>query len=302
MTRILAALDFDFATDNVLAFAGQIARTTGAELEVLNVRPVEDQPAPTGLPREELDALEDHLRRRAADALPDVEWSVTVAPAPPDTTIADAILDHSDACDLLVLGQTESRGLLGWLLGDTTGEAIDGARCPVLVVPARVDFAAPQSFTFAVDARAVDPTALAVLAEIARGFRASVDVFVDATPRWVQTQREELNLELADVPHSYTAASAMGHERTADYLLARARAVEGTWLCLRHGSKPSWRRRAKQDLGGELAKIATVPALILPDQPPSEGPRAVGLVAERTGDFRHRLRRDFAEEPRIRGV
>ena len=296
MTSILAALDFDFATDDVLAFAGQIARATGADLEVLNVRPVEDQPAPTGLVRDELNALEDHLRRRVADALPpDVERSIAVVPAPPDTTIAEAILERSEGFDLLVLGQTESRGLLGWLLGDTTGEVIDGAPCPVLVVPARADFAAPQSFTFAVDARAVDPTALAVLADIARAFRVSVDVFIDATPQWVQTQREELNLELADVPHSYTAASVMGHERTADYLLARAQAVEGTWLCLRHGSKPSWRRRAKQDIGGKLAKIATVPALILPDKPPSEGPRTVGLVAERSGDFRHRLRRDFVE-------
>jgi nucleotide-binding universal stress UspA family protein len=124
----------------VAAFAAaEIARSVGAELEVIGVVDASayGTPAMMGGPSEVL--LREDIERHVQDSL-----DALVADLPPDVKItttrlagdpAEAVADRTQQLDLLVTGSRGYGPLRSVLVGGFSGRIMRMAHCPVIVVP-----------------------------------------------------------------------------------------------------------------------------------------------------------------------
>lgn len=127
--QILVATDFSDSADAALGVAAQYARALHARLHLLHIFTAEEL---------EVTRL---LADAAAEAGPDVP--VTVAGTGGDP--AEEILRYArrQPIDLIVVGTHGRTGVSRVLLGSVAERVVRGARCPVLVVPAPRQNAAP---------------------------------------------------------------------------------------------------------------------------------------------------------------
>lgn len=137
--RILVATDFSAAADNARAFAEHLARRFAAELHLVHVRVLLEDPhlaAEHGIAVERLmelseDPARETLQSTAADS------DVTAHPhLIRGMSASEAIVETAAdlACDLVVTGTHGRRGLKHLLLGSVAEEVVRTAPMPVLAV------------------------------------------------------------------------------------------------------------------------------------------------------------------------
>ena len=141
-THILLTTDFSEASEEAVAKAGELARSSGAKLTVLHVHgrppaaPEAFVPAEKVVVSADLDA-EAHqaLEKLKGSKLADVE---SIALATVEHVSAPlAICDYADhhGVDLIVIGTHGRTSVNRLLIGSVAEKVVRHATCPVLVVP-----------------------------------------------------------------------------------------------------------------------------------------------------------------------
>lgn len=141
-TRALrtVGVGFDGAAESyrALDFGAEIARRTGARLEVIAALDPIERPTPHAFDvrrRYEYDtSLRSVLQRDLDYAVADLE-NVHAVPVPVDGPAADALCERSQALDLLVLGSRCFGAVRRVVLGSVSAPVLRHASSPVLVVP-----------------------------------------------------------------------------------------------------------------------------------------------------------------------
>lgn len=276
MTKILACVDLGIASESVAEFGARIAARTGARLELLYVfAPLHTHGRPRLIvdaeesAERQLDRLCDRARELTQEGL-EVAYDTERLYAPA------AILEHAGSADLVVMGQTESYGAWRFLLGDTTGEVIENAPCPVLVVPAGLPYEEPTHFTLAVEERLPGREVIEPLAELAHRFAATVDIRQIARPN-TDTDAARLAALVEGLPFTYRLDRS--GEGVPRYLSAHRDELEASWLCVPHHRRPAWRQVVTRSLGERIAAVAPLPVLVLVEPDP-QAPSEAGAARE----------------------
>lgn len=138
--RVLIATDFSTTADSAEKLGFQLARRLGAELHVLHVRVILEDPLMAEekqLEIERLMASTDDDTRAAFDRNVDSKSGVAVQThLVRSISAAEAIAETSSelGCDLIVMGTHGRRGLKHFLLGSVAENVVRSVRIPVLTV------------------------------------------------------------------------------------------------------------------------------------------------------------------------
>lgn len=142
-TRVLVPLDGSGLAETALPYAEQLARCTGAKLELLRVAHLSLAPPYSGNEGIPLDnsAMEAHARRLCEDYLIGLAVPLRVRGLDVSTTVTDgpdaeeilAVADASGA-DLIVMSTHGRSGVRRWLLGSVADRVLAAARVPILLV------------------------------------------------------------------------------------------------------------------------------------------------------------------------
>lgn len=129
--RVVVGVDGSGPSRRALAWAGRLARTSGASLDVVLSwqRPLADGDA--GDPTERLRAFLATVTDHVLGAERPARVTLTVCEGPP----ARVLLERSRDAALLVVGSRGHSGLQNLLMGSVSARCTFSARCPVLVVP-----------------------------------------------------------------------------------------------------------------------------------------------------------------------
>ena len=277
MKKILAPVDFGDTTASVVAYATQLARALDTSVELIHTQQSSGDPGERELEAAATRAIERRLAGLVESnaALADtgtVPISVRAVASRSRDYTTDGILAAAAHADLIVMGQTESRGMWRFMVGDTTGAVIDRAPCPVLMVPAATAFALPYGVEFVLGGHLPDAAGLAPLKWLARelAFRLTVQQIVYPAG---DTGREALEAELGALCAEYTVNQ--DRTRLPKYLERRFSNFSADWLCVYHERRTAFAKGLLADAAQRIAAIAPVPTLVLVDA--SERP------AERVG-------------------
>ncbi|MDO8365444.1 MAG: universal stress protein [Saprospiraceae bacterium] len=151
MKKILVPVDFSDYSKNALYVAADIARKTGATIEMLHV----NLAAVYSVPFTEYAAganfvVEDEkYDKTATDLLENLRMEVLAMPAFADLDIKTRVEDgylhtslrnvaNEDGVDLIVMGTRGTSGMDEFLVGSNTEKVIRTAPCPVLAVPQHI--------------------------------------------------------------------------------------------------------------------------------------------------------------------
>ena len=147
-TRILVPTDFSAASDRALTLAKEIAHRFDAEIHLLHVRVVLDDP--------NVDAgILDEVERILTVSEPLTRQALKEAGANGSSRIhahmkrgivpADVIIDAIDefSCDLVIMGTHGHRGLKNFLVGSVAKKVVHRSPVPVLTIRAEATGAAP---------------------------------------------------------------------------------------------------------------------------------------------------------------
>jgi len=151
MKKILVPTDFSQYSKNALYVAADLARHTGAAIELLHVNLV----AVYSVPFSEYSAgvnfvaEDDTYDASAAKVLEELKTEVLAMPAYADLDITTRVeegylhtclrsIANEDEVDLIIMGTRGSSGIAEFLVGSNTEKVIRTAPCPVLAVPEHI--------------------------------------------------------------------------------------------------------------------------------------------------------------------
>lgn len=146
--RILVPTDFSPASDCAFHLASELAGPFEAEIQLLHVRTMIDNPV---VSPEDLDEVERILAMSHAETQKVLEKSTTGIDVPTQchvtrgTAPAEAILDAVSEyhCDLVIMGTNGRRGLKNLLVGSVAKEVVHRSPVPVLTTRAATGRASP---------------------------------------------------------------------------------------------------------------------------------------------------------------
>lgn len=179
-TRILVPIDFSAASDRAHSLAKEIADEFDAEIHLLHVRAVVDDPAIDTKILDEVEqilAVSESETRRALEQAGEnggtrVHAHIKRGSAPADV-IVDAVSDYR--CDLVIMGTHGRRGLKGLFLGSVAKEVVHRSPVPVLTTRAKAKGGSlPRKILVAYDSSEESLQGIHMAAEWAR--RLSADV------------------------------------------------------------------------------------------------------------------------------
>lgn len=136
------------------------------------------------------DAVEKYLEKQASK-LQGLKVSTHCVAGHP----ADAILDHADDCDAIVIASHGTSGITRWLLGSVTTKIVRASVKPVLVVSARPDpkprAAKVETIFVPLDGSETAELALSQAVELARRFKAKLVLYEGVTYRSGTPEEED---------------------------------------------------------------------------------------------------------------
>ncbi|HLG33527.1 MAG TPA: universal stress protein [Bacteroidia bacterium] len=97
--------------------------------------------------------------------------------------------------DFIVMGTKGASGAKKVILGSNAAKVIEKSTCPVIAVPEGVKFGGIKKLTYAADYHAADISAIRKLVEIAKPFRASINVLHIASGELLKAVEEPLMQE-----------------------------------------------------------------------------------------------------------
>jgi nucleotide-binding universal stress UspA family protein len=143
-TRLLVPTDFSAASDRALSLAKEIAGLFDAEIHLLHVRVVFDDPSVDGGILDEVERIltvSEPLTRQALKEAGANDSSRIHAHMKRGIVPADVIIDAIDeySCDLVIMGTHGRRGLKRLLAGSVAQEVVHRSLIPVLTTRAETD-------------------------------------------------------------------------------------------------------------------------------------------------------------------
>lgn len=134
--KIIAPTDFSELSAEGVRYACKLAKDVGAHVIVLNVVVVDESNV---VGKGEIEAHEKRLKelteRLTGSRSDNLKIRELVVPGQAYAAISDCA--EKERADLIVLSSHGRSGLSRMLIGSVTDKLLRGARCPVLVVPAR---------------------------------------------------------------------------------------------------------------------------------------------------------------------
>lgn len=275
LRRITVAIDFGPATDALVEYAGHLALDLEADVHLVHVHQLFDEGSFTAASflaeRENLGRLQDIAGRIRELTKRWSKTSYVVEYGPVEAAVTRA----AQSADLLLLGQTASKGFWRLVMGQIAEGVIQEAPCPVLVVPAEARWERPEHFALAVDADALTPRTLNALRWVNHRYGGQLDVFhrygFDG-----RTPGPTIEEALRGLSYTYHFDREEGD--LVNYLLDAAAGVDASWLCLIHRRRPRWREWLRRGDSARVAELAGLPVLILqevPDAPTDDAPPAM---------------------------
>ena len=135
IAKILAPTDFSELSAAGVQYAGELAKTIGAELVILNVAVVDES---NTVSRREMEnhksRLDEFVARQIAIADKDLKLRKIVVAGQPYGAILDCA--DNERADLIVMSSHGRSGLSRMLIGSVADKLLRGSSRPVLVVPA----------------------------------------------------------------------------------------------------------------------------------------------------------------------
>jgi nucleotide-binding universal stress UspA family protein len=213
--KILVPVDFSPASENALRFAAQLAKRTEAEIHLLNVfhlpNPMATLPIELVITLDELKTDSDSALKKLADA------TAHETGFPLDKIHLESrngstsreIKDYTTYihADLLVMGMKSNSALREYLVGSSITEIIGKGGTPILVVPEKTEYNAPERFLFATDGHSIPGRKeMDLIKSLSNTFNASVDIchvsdVIDSEQRNQIIGRLEPGF--MDIPHEY---------------------------------------------------------------------------------------------------
>lgn len=286
LRRITVAIDFGPATDALVEYAGHLALDLEADVHLVHVHQLFADgaftPASFLAERERLGELQKIAQRirELTNRWSKTSYIVEYGP------IHAAILRAARGADLLLVGQTKSKGFWRLVMGQVAEDVIQEAPCPILVVPAGVKWIRPTHLALAVDADALGESTMNSLRWITSRYESRLDVF----HRYGFDGRRPGEL-LEEAMHglSYTYHFDREEGDLIAYILDAAAGVQASWVCLVHRRRPRWREWLRRSDSARVAELAERPALILQEfrpertaETPSKLERPEGSEREET--------------------
>lgn len=157
MKKILVPIDFSENSINALHVAAEIARKSGAVLEMLHVNLAAIYAAPLSefVPVAKYNSDDEQYDETASSEMERLKMELIADPAYANLNITTRVEEgylHSslrnvvneDKVDLVVMGTKGSSGLNEFLIGSNTEKVVRTSPCPVLAVPAHIQKFAPK--------------------------------------------------------------------------------------------------------------------------------------------------------------
>jgi universal stress protein A len=137
--KILCPVDFDENSIAALKVAGELARESGAIMEVLHVIPINIQPADAPVflevySRQERDS-QTKLAELAKTHLVEVKAELKTAIGQPAASIIHA--QKAMGAEIIVMGTHGRHGIAHLFLGSVAERVVRESPCPVLTIPRR---------------------------------------------------------------------------------------------------------------------------------------------------------------------
>ncbi len=239
--RILVPTDFSPASHSALRLASELAGTFEAEVHLLHVRTVIDQPV---MSSEDLDELERILALSDAKTQETLEEDAAEIEAPthchivrdiaPADAIIEAIAEHH--CDLVIMGTNGRHGLKRLMLGSVAKEVVHRSPIPVLTTRAETERSfPPKKILVAYDSSEDSLQALRLAADWAPALSAEVTLIHAMEPVTYPdfyahyTLREDHLKSLSQQCHNALVEVGMEHLRavTHDTAVIYAQAADG---------------------------------------------------------------------------
>jgi nucleotide-binding universal stress UspA family protein/enoyl-CoA hydratase/carnithine racemase len=315
--RILVPIDFSPSSDCALALASELAPPFDAEVHLLNVRTVVDDPV---VSPDDLHEVERILAISDAEAQQKLEASATGIGAPahchikrgvaPAAAILDAISEHH--IDLVIMGTQGRRGLRGMLMGSVAKEVIHRSPVPVLTTRAETDRTfPPKRLLVAYDSSEDSLQAVLLAAEWASRLSSEVtllhvmepitypDFYAHYTLREDHMKRISENCQdaLSRVGAEYLSTvaheTAVIHARAADGIVEFASNGEFDLVVLATRGLSGIARAVFGSVADRVTQLSEVPVLTVREAPPT--PRSATKDEKKSAK---RPRRNQAHEAR----
>ena len=262
MRRIVLPTDFGPASDAQIVFAGKLSEAFAIPVHVLHIQKctadTEVLPPSFGIESVHLKALVD----AAAICARHTSQRVTQEAKQTFGAIESSILDEVKPGDLLVMGQTYSRGMWRIILGDITEGVLEKAKCPILIVPHGYQYQDPHHFGLAIDEQQLQSEARTTLGLLLKRFGAKLDVF-HRSPGGQNRPGSELREVFPDTEIHFHYDEAIGS--LTDYLLDVCRHSKASWMCMVHHHRPWWKELLTRNHSEKVAELTPIPLLVLPD-------------------------------------
>lgn len=193
LKKIAVAIDFSENSRAAYHYAKPLAKQVGAEIELIHVYTLPINPdsiygmgfiPPVD---EQIENVLTRLHEFAND--PDVNCRIYTGFAP------DKLVELSEArkFDLLVVGNSDERGLLSQIFGSVALDVSKKAFCPVLLIPHNAKFEGIKGILYAVSEMSTDEDGIAVTKDWATTMGAKI--------HFVHVDRPDTNDDLPDVTH-----------------------------------------------------------------------------------------------------
>lgn len=210
---ILFPTDFSEVAHNAFQYALELADTLSARIVLLHVN-FETTLQSEWVPEEFIQALRDEKKEKAMKFFHEYQReaqlisgkSIEVSPMITRGHAADEIIrvSHRDDVGLIIMGTLGAESLAEKIMGSVTAKVIEGAKCPVLAVPAEARYRPIRHLMFATGFEARDTEVIRQLLVFSQLFDATLSCSHIRTQKgeWdkvdIQTFEEIYELELKE--------------------------------------------------------------------------------------------------------
>lgn len=180
MKKILFPTDFSSAAHNAFQYAIELAKITGAKLDIISVYPEPLKGKDLFLSPEKQRPLRIAKQMEMEQKMTDFCKGYTYNNIGdkvvfPSAFIAQEIIDRSKkSCNLVIMGTKGERNALDKVMGSVTTRTMMNAGCPVLAIPESAKFEGIKQITYATSLTSGDEHFIAELSDFAKIFGAAI--------------------------------------------------------------------------------------------------------------------------------
>ncbi len=265
MKKILFPTDCSAGAHNAFQFAQQLAKYTGASIEIMSVYHLPAADA-SSVPPAYIDKMIDERRKQVEENIS--KFLAKFPEAPVSARHADyGIFTHQEIVDvaarerhdLIVMGTHGVSNTMEKILGSVTTHTIMQAPCPVLAIPSQVSWKGISHIAYATDFHPSDEHAVNQLMALAKAFGAVV--------HFVHIHTGDGNIHVQEMakpqhyPHAFTDFTIVHNPSVMDGLEGYLKERSIDLLALFIPRRRMWERLFHTSFSKKMAFYTQVPLL-----------------------------------------